>query len=97
MVRQQFRSVLGGLREPGLQRQGGAPVELLSLALHQRVVQGVFEQSVLEEVGTPGRPSLPEQNLRSHQFVEFGLEVRFVHVRDGGEQLMAELAAERGG
>ena len=97
VVGEQLRLRLGGLREPRLQHLGDPPVELLPLALDQRVVQRVFEEGVLEDVGAPGRPALRVQDLRLHQLGQLGLERRLVHARHGGEQLVAELAAEHRG
>ena len=94
VVAQQLRLRLGGLRELRFQHLADPPVELLPLALDQRVVQRVFEQGVLEDVGAARRPALRVQDLRLHQLGQLRLERRLVHGRDGGEQLVAELAAE---
>ena len=97
VVGEQLRPRLGGLRELRFQHLGDPPVELLPLSLDQRVVQRVFEQGVLEDVSAAGRPALRVQDLRLHQLGQFRLERRLVQGRDGGQQLVTELAAERRG
>ena len=67
VVGEQFRLRLDGLRELRLQHLGDPPVELLPLALDQRVVQRVLEQGVLEDVGAARRPTLRIQDLGLHQ------------------------------
>src|SRR6516225_3838636 len=70
---QQFGPPLGGLRELLFERQGNAPVKLLALALDQRVVQGIVEEGMLEDVGTMRRLALRIQDLCSHQSGELRL------------------------
>src|SRR2546421_1476310 len=64
VVAQQLRLSLGGLRELRFQHLADLPVELLTLALYQRVVQRVFEQGVLEDVCATRGPTLRVQDLR---------------------------------
>ena len=94
---EQLRPRLGGLRELRFQHLGDPPVELLSLALDQRVVQGILEQRVLEDVAAAGRPALRVQDFSLNQLCQLRLERRLVQCRDGGQQFVAELAAERRG
>ena len=94
---EQLRLRLGGLRELRFQHVGDPPMELLALSLDQRVVQGVLEQRVLEDVTAAGRPALRVQDLRLHQLRQFALQRRLVQVRDGGQYLVTEFAAQRSG
>ena len=94
---EQLRPRLGRLRELRFQHVGDPPMELLALSLDQRVVQGVLEQRVLEDVGAAGRPALRVQDLRLHQLRQFALQRPLVQVRDGGQHLVTELAAQRRG
>ena len=94
---EQLRPRLGRLRELRFQHLGDPPMELLSLPLDQRVVQRVLEQCVLEDVTAARRPALRVQDLRLHQLGQLRLQRRLVQRRDRGEQLVAELAAERRG
>ena len=94
VVAEKLRLCLGGLGELRFQHLGDAPVELLALVLDQRVVEGIFEQGVLENIVAPGRPALGVEDLRLHQFGQLGLEGWLVQSRNGGQQFVAELAAE---
>ena len=76
---EQLRPGLGRLRELRLQHFGDPPMELLSLPLDQRVVQGVLEQRVLEDVTAAGRPALRVQDLRLNQLGQRPFERRLVH------------------
>ncbi len=93
----QFWAGEDGLRKSCLKGLRGPPMELLSPALDQRVVQGIFEQRVLEDIARPGRPAFLVENLRLHQLCQLCLERRLVQFRDGAHQLKAELTAKRGG
>ena len=97
VVRDQLRRRLDRLRGSRLQNFGDPPVEVLSLLLDQRVVQGLFEQGVLEDVSASGRAALGIQDVGLDQLAQLVLEKRLVHGGDGVQQLVAELAAERGG
>ena len=77
---EQLRPRLGRLRELRFQHLGDPPMELLSLPLHQRVVQGVLEQRVLEDVTAAGRPALRVQDVSLNQLCQLPLERRLVQV-----------------
>ena len=94
---EQLRPRLGRLREMRFQHVGDPPMKLLALSLDQRVVQRVLEQRVLEDVTAAGRPALRVQDLRLHQLRQFALQRPLVQVRDGGQYLVTEFAAQRRG
>ena len=96
VVPQQLWLRLGDLWEPGLEHLGDPPMELLSLALDERVIERILEEGVFEYVGASGRPALRVQDLRLHQLRQLDLERELV-VGPGGEQLIAELTAEHRG
>ena len=81
---EQLRPRLGRLRELRFQHFGDPPVELLALSLDQRVVQGVFEQRVLEDVTAARRPALRVQDVSLNQLCQLPVERRLVQSRDGG-------------
>jgi len=85
----------GGLRELRFEHLGDQPVELLPLPFSQRVLQRVFEEGVLENVGAAGRMPLRVQDLQLNQLGQLRLECGFVPRGDGRQQLVAELATER--
>ena len=70
VVAQQLRLRLDGLRELSFQHLADPPVELLPLALDQRVIQRVLEQGVLEDVGATRRPTLRVQDVGLRQMKE---------------------------
>src|SRR5262245_66690283 len=72
-------------------------VRLLPRGLDQRAVQRVFEKGVLENVRAPAGPALRVQDLRLSELGQLRLQRRLVHVRNGGEQFVAELTADDGG
>ncbi len=77
-----------------LQRLDNPLVESLALGLDERVVERIFQEGVLEDVGTPGRPALCVEDFRLDQLGQFCLERRFVQRGDGCQELVAELATE---
>src|SRR5947209_5973284 len=83
VVGEQLRPRLGGLRESRFQRLADPAVELLALALDQRVVQRIFKKGVLEKIRATGRSALLIKDLRLHQFRQLDLERRLVHRRNG--------------
>ncbi len=72
-------------------------MKLLAFALHERVVEGVLEQRVLEEVRAVRRPTFLEENLGPNKFVQLRAQRGFAQVGYRRQQFVAELAAERGG
>ena len=67
------------LREELLERPSDPPVELLPLALEQRLVRRVLDERVLEQIGRLGQhPSLVEK-LLAHRDRECLLELGLLH------------------
>ena len=95
---EQLRPRLGGLRELRFQHVGDPPMKLLALSLDQRVVQRVLEQRVLEDVSCSGVPGPFGYRISAcTNSAKFAAAASLVQVRDGGQYLVTEFAAQRSG
>ena len=77
-----------------LDHPGNPLVDLLALALEHRLVGGVLDQRVLEQVARPGRAALLEQDLGRDQLAQLATEGVVVERRDSADQVVRELAAQ---
>ena len=85
---------LRGRGETARQRLGDLPVDLLALALEQRLVRRVLDESVLEQVPRLAAKALAIDELRLHQAPQLLLQRGLVVGADGRQQLEGEDAAD---
>ena len=94
---EQLRSRLDRLGEAVFQGFADLPVKFVALAAQQAAVGGLLDQGVLELVDDIGRCAAAIDQLGLDQLVQGILERHLVERGHGGQQLVAEHAAERRG
>ncbi len=93
MMREHFRLRGRDFGEPIPDRVGYLTVQLTPPLAKHRTVRRVLHQRMLEYVALPG-PSVGKDELRPQQLLEGTLQRRVVQRRDGGKQLVGELAPD---
>src|SRR5262249_20891703 len=83
------------LREALLERLGDASVQLSPRAAQQGAVRGVLHQRVLEGVLRIGGHAAPEDQFGADQLRQGIVQFPLRYWRDGADQLVRELPAER--
>src|SRR5262249_10596508 len=94
-MRDQLWTQLADLREPLRKHRDDAPVILLARRPQERLIRRFLNEAVLEDVaGGGGNPAL-EEKPRRNEARELPLQNSRIEGRDGLEQLVGELAADR--
>src|SRR5215475_5227332 len=96
VMRQQLRLGLDGLRKAGCQDLPNALMILLPGASEQRLIGCLLDEDVLEHVGSLGRCAMLLEELGLDELMQLALQGRLVKMRDGLEQLKAELPPKHG-
>ena len=91
-MRQQFGLGLHGLRKLRLQHLRNTLVVLLPGALEERLIGGLLDQRMLEDIRRLRWQPLLVQELRLHQLVQPALDGRLIPRRDGPQQLIGKFA-----
>ena len=94
MVGDQRRFGLPGFGEPVLQFGCDLPVQGFPLPLQKRIVGGIPDQRVLEQVGAGGRHAPPFDQAGPREFAEILTQGGFRNRGDRGEQVVAEPPAD---
>ena len=96
MVGEQLGVDVTDVREPFRQGAGDLFVVLAAPALEQRLIRRVADQRVFERVAGVGQHAVLEEEFGAHQFDQSLAQFGFGHGRDGVDQLVGKLAAQRG-
>ena len=96
MVGEQLGVDVPDVREPLRQGAGDLFVVLAAPALEERLIRRVTDQRVFERIAGVGQHAVLEQEFGAHQFGQSLAEFGFGYGRDGFDQLVGKLAAQRG-
>src|SRR5512138_3363166 len=88
--------MLGMVRKAVFEHVGDAAVDRWSLALRNRLVRRILHERMLERVERVGNIAALMNELGRDRLVEQGFERRVGERRDGLQDLVTKLAAERG-
>src|SRR5262249_57468207 len=90
-MRQQLWAGLDSLRKAGCQDLPNVLMILLPGASEQRLIGRILDEGVLEHVGSLGRGAVLLEELGLDELMQLALQGRLVEMRDGLQQLKAEL------